>query len=107
MFLEVLLEVIDVEDRHGKTKFDIVPQYDMLTVCDDLPNRGQGVRGGRNSERKTEANADDLDKDLEAYLKVSQPHRPKPKRASLILGKMIKAPAADEVRAKDGDVDMS
>ena len=32
---------------------------------------GQGVRGGRGgrTERK-EANADDLDKDLEAYLKV-------------------------------------
>ncbi|KAJ9120838.1 hypothetical protein QFC22_002772 [Naganishia vaughanmartiniae] len=50
------------------------------------PARGQGVRGGRNSERKEDANADDLDKDLEAYLK---------------------APAADEVRVKDGDVDMS
>ncbi|KAJ9105316.1 hypothetical protein QFC21_001684 [Naganishia friedmannii] len=50
------------------------------------PARGQGVRGGRTSERKEEANADDLDKDLEAYLK---------------------APAADEVRVKDGDVDMS
>ncbi|GHJ84190.1 hypothetical protein NliqN6_0592 [Naganishia liquefaciens] len=51
------------------------------------PARGQGVRGGRGgrTERK-EANADDLDKDLEAYLK---------------------APAKDDAPAKDGDVDMS
>ncbi|KAJ9095756.1 hypothetical protein QFC19_007469 [Naganishia cerealis] len=50
------------------------------------PARGQGTRGGRNSERKQDVNADDLDKDLEAYLK---------------------APAADDAPVKDGDVDMS
>ncbi|KAJ9116575.1 hypothetical protein QFC20_000507 [Naganishia adeliensis] len=49
------------------------------------PARGQGVRGGRTTERK-EANVDDLDKDLEAYLK---------------------APAKEDVPVKDGDVDMS
>lgn len=38
-------------------------------VCS--PCSGQGVRGGRATERK-EANVDDLDKDLEAYLKVSR-----------------------------------
>ncbi|KAI5454062.1 hypothetical protein NCC49_005053 [Naganishia albida] len=49
------------------------------------PARGQGVRGGRTVQRK-EANVDDLDKDLEAYLK---------------------APAKEDAPVKDGDVDMS
>lgn len=75
MCLEVLLGVIDVEVRHGMnchiSSINVAASHSLFRCCGFDSGSGTGVRGGRNSERKAEANADDLDKDLEAYLKVS------------------------------------